>query len=399
MPKGSFHAKFRDTMEKGGETILEFKGRMGDEGDYEEVPREETIIENTFPSGSEILLWGITLVMVLGVVKKAFTKHKPAEYRTAQRDSLLSGKVVKEAKETRLPPKRATPGTLQVGWTVTIKDVLSEFNGKQAIVTRVEGETAELNITTSKYCHSVAVAINLLVFDDKQKSGGSGQPRIVVKYALSTSRENVSELRMDPFTTIKQLREMIASQIGLNLNQFRVISQGEVQDKNSAGLAWDLTVGTVIIYVIKESLEEGWRAPEPQNPEKTEEEYSKITKLCDDLEEQSSRPVPEGVQQVEASQLAKALVSYDKVIVDFYAPWCGPCRNIAPFFDRLSETLSYRGIAFISIDADASPHVRQKHNVTGYPTFISFLRNTEVGRCGSGENDILTLLDSLANYN
>eukprot|EP01060_Flectonema_neradi_P005415 TRINITY_DN135_c8_g1_i1.p1 TRINITY_DN135_c8_g1~~TRINITY_DN135_c8_g1_i1.p1 ORF type:complete len:402 (+),score=76.59 TRINITY_DN135_c8_g1_i1:130-1335(+) len=393
----NFYARVRKTTEQGGETILEYK-QSDDDTANEEVYDEEVVEEGQLPSVSEMLLWGITVFVIFSIVKKAFTKHEPVKYETAKRDTVLAGKTVSDAKEIRLPPKRATPGVLQPGWTVTIKDPLSEFNHKQAIVTRTDGNVAELNISGSRHCHSIAVDINHLSYDQQQKVV-SGKPAIVIKYALSTERDSITELRMDPFTTIQQLKERIASDISLNLNQFRLISQGEIQDNNKKGLAWDLTVGTVIVYVIQESLKKGWRAPEPQNPKKTEEAYSRISQYCDDLQEQVTREVPRGVQQIEGSQLAKALVSYDKVIVDFYAPWCGPCRNIAPFFDRLSESVSYEGIAFISVNADASPHVRQKHNVTGYPTFMTFLRNTPVGTIsGAGENDILDLLDTLVNY-
>lgn len=69
-------------------------------------------------------------------------------------------------------------------------------------------------------------------------------------------------------------------------------------------------------------------------------------------------------------------------IVDLYADWCGPCKNVAPLFERLSA--GYEGkVKFIKVNIDKSPQVTRMYNVSSIPTFLIFkdgkLVNQKVG--------------------
>ena len=57
-----------------------------------------------------------------------------------------------------------------------------------------------------------------------------------------------------------------------------------------------------------------------------------------------------------------------KVIIDFFATWCGPCKRIAPIFVELSEKFS--SITFLKCDVDEAEEVSQKYSVESLPTFI-----------------------------
>jgi thioredoxin 1 len=59
------------------------------------------------------------------------------------------------------------------------------------------------------------------------------------------------------------------------------------------------------------------------------------------------------------------------VVVDFYAPWCGPCRMLAPVLERLAAEWSDR-IRFLKVNVDEAPELAMRYGVTGVPTLMMF---------------------------
>ncbi|MDQ6965193.1 MAG: thioredoxin TrxA [Mariprofundales bacterium] len=70
------------------------------------------------------------------------------------------------------------------------------------------------------------------------------------------------------------------------------------------------------------------------------------------------------------------------VLVDFWAPWCNPCKQIAPILDELSSELAGK-ITITKINIDENPNTPGKYGVRGIPTLMIFeggnVQGTKVG--------------------
>lgn len=76
------------------------------------------------------------------------------------------------------------------------------------------------------------------------------------------------------------------------------------------------------------------------------------------------------------SDFAAAVDTGPLVLVDLWAPWCGPCRMVAPVLERLA--LDYAGrLKVVKVNVDQSPHVAQRYQATSIPMLL-FLRDGEL---------------------
>jgi len=75
----------------------------------------------------------------------------------------------------------------------------------------------------------------------------------------------------------------------------------------------------------------------------------------------------------------KVLKSTTPVLVDFWAPWCAPCKMAEPILEELSET--YKGkTEFLKLNVDDNSQTPMKYGVMSIPTTILYKEGKEVGR-------------------
>jgi thioredoxin 1 len=78
------------------------------------------------------------------------------------------------------------------------------------------------------------------------------------------------------------------------------------------------------------------------------------------------------VHEVSDTTFEGDILKSDKpVLVDFWAPWCGPCRSVAPIVDDLANQYKDK-LKVAKINVDESSEVAMKYQVTSIPTFIVF---------------------------
>jgi len=75
------------------------------------------------------------------------------------------------------------------------------------------------------------------------------------------------------------------------------------------------------------------------------------------------------VEEVSAEQFTQAVEQVEgKVLVDFYAPWCGPCKMIAPVIEQIAQ--DHSDIKVVKVNADNSQALMAKFGIRGIPTLL-----------------------------
>ena len=68
----------------------------------------------------------------------------------------------------------------------------------------------------------------------------------------------------------------------------------------------------------------------------------------------------------------KVLKSKNLVLCDFWAEWCGPCKQITPILEELSAELKNNGITVAKVNIDENPETPSKYGIMSIPTLLLF---------------------------
>ncbi|MCL2317173.1 MAG: thioredoxin [Actinomycetia bacterium] len=85
----------------------------------------------------------------------------------------------------------------------------------------------------------------------------------------------------------------------------------------------------------------------------------------------------------DATFATEVLMSDRPVVVDYWADWCAPCKQLAPIIDELARQYDGR-VAFRKVDTNANPGIAMRQGVMALPTVQIFVRGELVGSLQGG---------------
>jgi thioredoxin 2 len=90
------------------------------------------------------------------------------------------------------------------------------------------------------------------------------------------------------------------------------------------------------------------------------------------------QPLP-WIAEADAQSFDSAIRASIPVLVDFWAPWCGPCRMVSPVVERVGRDLSGR-LKVVKLNVDEAPAISARYDVQGIPLLVLISDGREVDR-------------------
>ena len=79
------------------------------------------------------------------------------------------------------------------------------------------------------------------------------------------------------------------------------------------------------------------------------------------------------------ADIEEAVKKYDTIVVDCWAPWCGPCRMVGPVIEELAKEMQGK-VVFGKLNVDENPATSMKHRIMSIPTLLIFKNGNLVDR-------------------
>lgn len=113
-------------------------------------------------------------------------------------------------------------------------------------------------------------------------------------------------------------------------------------------------------------------------------EDDELTKLREKRMEEmmeKANPIHRDVIHLTEYNFNKVLTEHPKIVIDFWAEWCGPCRNFGPIFEEVS--LEYPEVQFCKCDTDRNQGIASQLKIASIP-FVMFIIDSTVVRMRAG---------------
>ncbi len=94
-------------------------------------------------------------------------------------------------------------------------------------------------------------------------------------------------------------------------------------------------------------------------------------------EKQAVQGPPDEPLDIDDGSIGKAIASHNLLVVDCWAPWCGPCRMMSPIIDQLARKHKGR-ITFGKLNVDHNPDTAAKYQIMSIPALLVFKQGKHV---------------------